>query len=182
MEIEFVRGIRMSESRAIEAKEVAESLGVILTVHAPYYINLNSDDEAKRRASIERIIESARIGYKAGAWSVVFHPGYYGDKPTQIAYLRVKEALLYIVKVLSDESIDIWVRPETMGALSEIGSLEEVIRLAEEIGEKVLPCIDFAHLHARSIGKYNSYEEFRQVLETVEHKLGKMHLRICIYT
>ena len=177
MEIEFVRGIRMSETKALEAKEVAESLGVVLTVHAPYYINLNSDDEAKRRASIERIIESARIGYKAGAWSVVFHPGYYGDKPTQIAYLRVKEALLHIVKVLNDEGIDIWIRPETMGALSEIGSLEEVIRLAEEIDEKVLPCIDFAHLHARSIGRYNSYEEFRQVLEIIEQRLGKEALK-----
>ncbi len=177
MEIEFVRGIRMSEARAREVREVAESLGVVLTVHAPYYINLNSPDESKRRASIDRILESARIGYKAGAWSVVFHSGYYGDKPSEAAYQRVKEALLLIVRTLRDEGIDIWIRPEVMGALSEIGSLEEVIKLAEEIGENVLPCIDFAHIHARTIGKYNSYEEFKEILEVIEQRLGKEALK-----
>ncbi len=177
MEIEFVRGIRMSEAKAREVREVAESLGVVLTVHAPYYINLNSPDESKRRASIDRILESARIGYKAGAWSVVFHSGYYGDKPSEAAYQRVKEALLLIVRTLKDEGIDIWVRPEVMGALSEIGSLEEVVKLAEEIGENVLPCIDFAHIHARTVGKYNSYEEFREILEIIEQRLGKEALK-----
>ncbi len=177
MEIEFVRGIRMSETRAREVREVAESLGVVLTVHAPYYINLNSSDESKRRASIERILESARIGYKANAWSVVFHSGYYGDKPSEAAYQRVKDALLLIVRTLKDENIDIWIRPEVMGALSEIGSLEEVVKLAEEIGENVLPCIDFAHIHARTIGRYNSYEEFREILEIIERRLGKEALK-----
>ncbi|MCI4436768.1 MAG: TIM barrel protein [Ignisphaera sp.] len=173
MEIEFVRGVRMSDENAAEVKAVAQQLGVALTVHAPYYINLNSAEQEKVEASINRILESARVGYKAGAWSVVFHPGYYGDSTPEQALQRVEEAIRRIVKTLKDEGIEIWIRPELMGGVKEIGSLEEVIKIAEDIGEMVLPCIDFAHLHARTNGKYNTYEEFRQVLELIEKRLGR---------
>jgi len=173
MEIEFVRGVRMSDESAAEVKAVAQQLGVALTVHAPYYINLNSAEQEKVEASINRILESARVGYKAGAWSVVFHPGYYGDSTPEQALQRVEEAIRRIVKTLKDEGIEIWIRPELMGGVKEIGSLEEVIKITEDIGEMVLPCIDFAHLHARTNGKYNTYEEFRQVLELIEKRLGR---------
>ena len=173
MEIEFVRGVRMSDESAAEVKAVAQQLGVALTVHAPYYINLNSAEQEKVEASINRILESARVGHKAGAWSVVFHPGYYGDSTPKQALQRVEEAIRRIVKTLKDEGIEIWIRPELMGGVKEIGSLEEVIKITEDIGEMVLPCIDFAHLHARTNGKYNTYEEFRQVLELIEKRLGR---------
>ncbi|HDI02265.1 MAG TPA: hypothetical protein ENF93_01325, partial [Ignisphaera sp.] len=173
MEIEFVRGIRMTPSKAIEVRNIAQDLGVLLTVHAPYYINLNSSDPIKRQNSIQRIIESARIGSIAGAWSVTFHLGYYGNVENNIAYNNVREALNTIIKVLHNEGIDIWIRPELSGSISEIGSLEEVVRLSEDLGDNVLPCIDFAHLHARTNGRYNTYEEFRSVLEYIEAKLGR---------
>lgn len=176
MEIEFVRGIRMGLEYAREVKGIALELGVLLTVHAPYYINLNSSEEAKVKASISRILESARIGYEAGAWSVVFHAGYYGELSSEATYNNVKKSLTSIVKTLNDEGIDIWVRPEVMGGLSEFGSLEEIVRISEEIGDRVLPCIDFAHLHARTIGRYNTYDEFRNVLEYVERVLGRVAL------
>ncbi|MEM0061847.1 MAG: TIM barrel protein [Ignisphaera sp.] len=183
MEIEFVRGVRMGDEMAAEVRELASSLGVLLTVHAPYYINLNSSEAQKVEASINRVLESARVGFKAGAWSVVFHSGYYGSSPSEEAYRNVREALKRIVKTLRDEGIDIWLRPELMGGVAEIGSLEEVVRLAEEIGDLVLPCIDFAHLHARTNGRYNTYEEFKEVLNTIEQRLGKealqnMHIHI----
>ena len=183
MEIEFVRGIRVGVDMAHEIKSTAKDLGVILTVHAPYYINLNSADNQKIEASIKRIVDSAYIGYEAGAWSVVFHTGYYGEFDAVATYNNVKNAIERIVSELKDKGIDVWIRPEVMGGLSEIGSLEEVIRLSQDIGENVLPCIDFAHLHARSLGRYNSYIEFKEVLERVEENLGRealsnMHIHI----
>jgi deoxyribonuclease-4 len=176
MEIEFVRGVRMGDETALEVKNIASEYSVLLTVHAPYYINLNSEDPSKVEASVNRILESARIGFKAGVWSLVFHSGYYGSVTSEETFNRVKKAIKNIVVVLRDESIDVWVRPELMGGVSEFGSLEEVVKLAEEIGENVLPCIDFAHLHARSIGRYNTYKEFRDVLVYIESRLGKIAL------
>ncbi|MEM0005802.1 MAG: TIM barrel protein [Ignisphaera sp.] len=183
MEIEFVRGIKMNVDMAHEIKNVATELGIALTVHAPYYINLNSVDNQKVEASIRRIVESAYIGFEAGAWSVVFHTGYYGGFDPTTVYNNVRDVIKKIVNELRDRGIDIWIRPEVMGGLSEIGSLEEVISLSQDIGENVLPCIDFAHLHARSLGRYNSYSEFREVMEVIEKKLGRealsnMHMHI----
>ncbi|MEM1561267.1 MAG: TIM barrel protein, partial [Ignisphaera sp.] len=126
MEIEFVRGIKMNVDMAHEIKNVATELGIALTVHAPYYINLNSVDNQKVEASIRRIVESAYIGFEAGAWSVVFHTGYYGGFDPTTVYNNVRDVIKKIVNELRDRGIDIWIRPEVMGGLSEIGSLEEV--------------------------------------------------------
>lgn len=183
MEIEFVRGVRMGVDMAHEVRSVATELGVILTVHAPYYINLNSADSGKVEASIKRIVESAYIGFEAGAWSVVFHSGYYGDFDSITSYNNVRNSIKKIVSELRDRGIDVWIRPEVMGGISEIGSLEEAVKLSQDIGENVLPCIDFAHLHARSLGKYNSYNEYRRVMEFIEESLGRealsnMHIHI----
>jgi len=182
MEIEFVRGIKMSEDTAAEVRRVASELGVILTAHAPYYVNLLSADQSKVEASIKRILDSARVGYLAGAWSVVFHPGYYGSLTPSEASERVRGYLKTIAKTLIDEGIEIWVRPETMGGLAEFGSLEEVITVSEGL-ENILPCIDFAHLYARSRGAVNNYKSFREVLELLETRLGSdaiknMHIHI----
>ncbi len=172
MEIEFVRGVRMSEQLALKTREVANELNVLLTVHAPYYINLLSPDESKVKASIKRIIDSARIGYLAGAWSVVFHPGYYGKLKSDEAVRIVRNHIKEIVKMLRDQGIEIWVRPEIMGGLSEFGSLDEILEVVNGI-DMAAPCIDFAHLYARTLGEYNNYEKFREVLSKVEERLGR---------
>ena len=176
MELEFVRGINLSHEAASKAREVSRELGVVLTAHAPYFVNLLSDRAEVRRASVERIIESAKVAYIAGAWSVVFHPGYYGRYGSEEAVRVVREALKHITGVLSDMGLRIWVRPETMGGLAEVGSLEEVLSIVEGI-DMSLPAIDFAHIYARTLGRVNSLEGFRGVLEEVERRLGREALR-----
>ena len=176
MEIEFVRGVRMGMAKAREVRGVAERLGIALSVHAPYYINLNSPDKDKLAASVQRILDSARIGSACGARDVVFHPGYYMKSSKENAYARVKEQLGQIVKTLEEESIDATLRPETTGKRSQLGSLEEVLRLSSEL-ERVLPCVDFAHLYARTRGGVNSYEAFVEILGKIEAALGREALR-----
>jgi deoxyribonuclease-4 len=171
MELEFVRGINISTEVASKARELSRELGVVLTAHAPYYINLLSDKADVRKASVERIVESAKVAYVAGAWSVVFHPGYYGKYSSDEAVRVVREAVKHVVGIVADMGIKIWVRPETMGGLAEVGSLDEVIAVVEGI-DMALPAIDFAHLYARSLGRLNTVEGFREVLAEVERKLG----------
>ena len=182
MEIEFVRKIFLTPEGAEDVKGVARELGVVLTVHAPYYINLNSEDEAKVRASIERVLESARVGFKAGAWSVCFHAGYYGDQDPGAVHSLMKERIASIVRTLKDEGVEIWIRPETTGKPSQYGSLEELLELSQEL-EMVMPVVDFAHLHAREGGKFRRYDDFAGVLELVEKHLGRegldnMHIHV----
>ena len=172
MEIEFVRGVKMGAQMAEKVRKVAEELDVSLSVHAPYFINLNSKEKDKAEASIKRILDSARIGYIAGAKGVVVHLGYYGDDSPEEVFRKMKEALERIVEVLQKENNPITINPETMGKPSQFGTLEEVVELSKQIPQ-VLPCVDFAHLHARQRGGFNSYEEFMKALNYIEKELGK---------
>jgi deoxyribonuclease-4 len=176
MELEFVRSINISEGKAPSVRKTARKEGIVLTAHAPYFINLNSPDPAKRKASADRIVNSARALSLCGGWSVCFHAGYYMGMPREIVYRNVKDTLEVITEILRGEGNKIWIRPEIGGKMTSWGSLEEVIRISREL-EGVLPCIDWAHLYSRSLGKNNSYPEFIEILEVLEKGLGKEAIR-----
>ncbi|MCQ6962533.1 TIM barrel protein [Methanolobus chelungpuianus] len=182
MELEFVRGVKMGEKSAKSVLEKADKTNVALSVHAPYYINLNSAEPEKVDASIERIYAAARTGSLCGARNIVFHPAYYHEDTPGKVHDRVSVLLKALTSRLEDKSIPVVLRPETTGKPTQFGSLSETLRLSSEI-EGVLPCIDFAHLHARSNGNENSYEEFSDILATVEETLGReglcdMHMHV----
>ena len=183
MELEFVQGVRMKPELAIKVNKVREKLGLELTVHAPYFINLSSHDQEKIDKSIKRIIDSAKIGSLAGARSVTFHAAFYQDESQRKVYDNVRKALEAILEALDREGIKIDIRPETTGKPTQFGTLEEILKLSEEFPGRIYPCIDFAHLHARSNGKENSYDEFINTLEQVENVLGRealnnMHIHV----
>lgn len=175
LEIEFVKGVKMGLDTAGKVRERAASLGVRLSVHAPYFINLNSEDAGKRLASQERILKSARVGAACGATSVVFHAAYYGADPADRAYAAVKRGLQTVMSILRSERLPITLRVETMGKRSQFGSLDEVLSLCRDV-DGLQPCLDFSHLHARE-GKVNSYEDFHRVLSKVARKLGPRALK-----
>jgi deoxyribonuclease IV len=181
MELEFVQGVRMGEKGAEKVLEAANKEEVSLSVHAPYYINLNSYEEEKLKVSLERIYQAARIGSLCGAESIVLHAGFYQKSSKQNTYENISKALKEITTQLQDEGIPAILRPETMGKRMQFGTLEEVLALSAEI-EGVMPCIDFCHMHARE-GKDNSYSEFIEILSRVENSLGKegllnMHIHV----
>jgi len=182
MEMEFVRGVKMGKEMAEEVRKVAEENKVTLTAHGPYYINLNSKEKAKVERSKLNIYQTAVIAYIAGGTSITFHSGYYMDMKKEKVYEIVKENLKDVLKRLEEEGVKIWVRPELTGKPTQFGDLDELIRLSQEL-EGVLPCIDFAHLHARYNGKYNSIEEWREVFSKLEKGLGRevlknMHIHV----
>src|SRR3989338_425481 len=174
MEMEFVHSVNVSAANAPLVRKASERNKVRLTCHGQYYINLNSEE--KGDASRQRVINAARISWLCGGWSVCFHAGYYMGQHADSAYERVKRHISQITRTLRDEGNEIWIRPEVSGKPTQFGSLEEIIRLSEEVGG-VMPCIDFSHLHARTNGKYNTRVEFDSVLALVEKHLGKSGLQ-----
>jgi deoxyribonuclease-4 len=181
MEVQFVQRVSMGDETASQVRRAARDAGVRLSVHAPYYINLNSKDPEKRSASRERLLKAASVGAACGARDVVFHAAFYHDDAPQSVYRRVRSQLQRILQQLRAEGLDICLRPETMGRSSQFGSLEEVLRLSAEL-DGVRPCIDFGHLHARS-GAFNTYSEFASVLSQVRQALGRgalksMHMHV----
>jgi deoxyribonuclease-4 len=181
MELEFVRRVSMSQAKAKQVKALADKLDVSLSVHAPYYINLNSADIGIVEASKRRLMEAATVGSWCGAKSVAFHAGsYMGATPAE-AFRQIKKHLRDARMRLKGEGIEIQLRPETSGRRTQFGTVEEIIQLSAEV-EDVMPCIDFAHLHAYA-GSVNALDDFNRVLEKVKRGLGKaaladMHIHV----
>nr|MCK4929458.1 TIM barrel protein [Nanoarchaeota archaeon] len=175
MELEFVRGVKIGSETAQAIRKKAQEQGIVLTAHGPYYINLNSLEKAKTEASIKRILDTARIASIAGGYSITFHAAYYMAMPKEKVYEVVKNHLNNITRTLSKEGVKLWIRPETTGKASQFGDIDELIKLSTEL-DQVMPCVDFAHLHARSNGKINTYKEFCEILSKIEKGLGRKGL------
>lgn len=181
LEVEFVKGAKMGSDTAALIGKKAAGLGIRLSVHAPYYINLNSAEPGTRLASQEHLITSARLARILGAQTLVFHCGYYGHDSPEKTYLNIKESLRNIISILRSEQSPVTLRPETMGRKTQFGSLDEILALCKEV-DGLLPCFDFSHLHARERSE-NTYRHFSHVLRKIEKKLGAralgdMHIHI----
>ena len=182
MEVEFVRSVHITPEKSPEVKRVAQQEDVALTCHGQYYVNLNAQDQKVLQQSIQRILTAARIAQQCGVWSLCYHFGYYMGQPQEKTYTQIKSVVKQLVQQFQDEGITLWLRPETGGKVTQFGDLPELIQLSQEV-EQVLPCIDWAHHHARSNGKYNTTKEFSHILEEIEKGLGRraldnMHMHI----
>ncbi|MGQ9888811.1 MAG: TIM barrel protein [Aggregatilineales bacterium] len=177
LEIAWVQSVRVSDETCAQIKAAAQAHNITLSVHAPYYINLNSQTADLMAKSDERLLAAARKGFLAGARDIVFHPGSYHNQPPERVYERAKEKLLELTGILREEGVDVTLRPETMGKNAMFGTLDEVIQLSRDV-PGVAPCIDWAHLHARAgDGTFNSYAEFADALDRVRAGLGETGLR-----
>ncbi len=175
LEVEFVKGVKMGRDTAEKIKIRSRALGIRLSAHAPYFINLNSEDRGKRLQSQERLLATARIGAACGAESIVFHAGFYGKDSPEVTLREIRRELGSVMSIVRAERLSVTLRIETMGKKSQFGSLDEVLTLCKDI-EGLQPCLDFSHIYARE-GRVNSYSDFHRVLGKVAKKLGPRALR-----
>jgi deoxyribonuclease-4 len=176
LELGWVNSVRVSEKTCQEIQGTGQAQDVRISVHAPYFINLNANDEEWPK-SRQRLMDAAHYGYLAGATDIIFHPGSYFGKPPDEILPKVIERLNACVEELRAHGNPVTIRPETMGKSAMLGSLEDTLRMAAEI-PGVEPCLDFAHLHARpGDGSMNTYEEWCQVLGSYQETLGPQALR-----
>lgn len=171
LELGWVRSVRVSEKTCAAIKSAAAENDVAISVHAPYFINLNADDEEWPK-SRKRLMDAAHFGNLAGATDIIFHPGsYFGEAPENVLP-KVLPRLQGCLEELRAEGNPVILRPETMGKSAMLGSLEDTLKMSQEL-EGVSPCLDFAHLHARpGDGSMNSLDEWRRSLEAYGKTLG----------
>ncbi len=167
MELEFVHGVKMGRETADLVRKTAEKEKVSLSVHAPYYINLNSVEKPKVKASIQRVLDSLKVGSWCGATMIAVHAGYYMKQSPQQTFAHIKTALEEIVQKAREEKYSCKLGIETMGRIASFGSVDEVLSLSEQV-PGVFPYIDFSHSHARSNGLFTKKEKFVEVLEKIE--------------
>ena len=176
LELGWVQSVRVTEITCAAIKAKAEEHGFSLSVHAPYFINLNALGEEWPK-SRKRLMDAAICGNLAGATDIIFHPGsYFGNAPADVLKIAIPR-LQGCVDELRKAGNPVTLRPETMGKSAMLGSLEDTLEMSKAI-EGVQPCLDFAHLHARpGDGTMNTYEEWYALLKTYQKVLGKKALK-----
>ena len=158
-EIAFTYGPYIkSKEDAIRIGKKAKELGIRLSIHAPYYVNLNSSEKIKREATKKRILDCCEIGELLGAEIVVFHPGYYSEDREE-SYNNIRDGILDILKEIKKNRWKIEIGAETMGKVNVFGSVEEISRLVKDTGCAF--CIDFAHILARE--KIVDYDKVKEL-------------------
>lgn len=171
MELEFVQGVRMKEDTASQIAKVAKELNISISSHAPYYVNLCTNDELKIKNTYRHILESARITSLCGGNITVFHPGFYQKLTPDEAFNEALKNLKIIEEKMKENKIKIRLGAETVGKKGAFGGLLENIKLTQEL-EFVEPAIDFAHLHARGDFKIHGEKEYKQIFDLLEKELG----------
>ena len=176
LELGWVQSVRVSAETCALINQAAGQVDVALSVHAPYFINLNADDQEWPK-SRQRLMDAAHYGNLAGATDIIFHPGSYFERyPADVLKVAIPR-LEGCLAELRAAGNPVTLRPETMGKSAMLGSFEDTIAMAQSI-QGVLPCIDFAHLHARpGDGTMNSYDEWRARLELYAQALGESGLK-----
>lgn len=192
MELEFVYGVKMTEEVAEKVRDAMQKYKVSLSVHGPYYMNLGSLDNKTFHASISYIAQSIYIGGLAGASSVTFHPGFFIKGDVSGTFEQVQKGLKKVyLEFAKPKFVDhpvnkhqIFVAPELTGKPSQFGDIEDLVKLAKIFRDQDLRfCFDFAHKFARTQGKFNTREDFAEVLDFIAKELGRdflshMHIHL----
>jgi deoxyribonuclease-4 len=182
LELGWVRSVRVSEETCALIKSTADENEVSISVHAPYFINLNADEEEWPK-SRKRLMDAAHYGNLAGATDIVFHPGSYFGQPAEEVLPIAIQRLEGCIEELRAAKNEVVLRPETMGKSAMLGSLDDTLKLSQAM-DGVQPCLDVAHLFARSgDGSVNSYNNWAHILEKYgkalgDHSLKNLHIHI----
>ena len=176
-EVECGRGVRISEKTYSLLPGLAAEHGICLTLHTPYFISLSSEKEETRLKSVDYILESARAAHKLGIRKMVVHSGSCSKMTREAATELARDTLTRAQNALDAEGLsEIIICPETMGKINQLGTLSEVIELCG-VDERFLPCVDFGHLNARTLGGIKSGSDYADILDEIENKLGHERLK-----
>ncbi|MFN3910296.1 MAG: TIM barrel protein [Candidatus Anstonellaceae archaeon] len=173
MEVEFVHGVKMQQEAAKLCGQTSKEVGVSLSVHAPYYINLCSFKQQVVKNSLKHIFDSITISHYLNAKPIVIHTGFYQNNPKEICKKLVQQAYEELISKAQERKFNFLLGPELTGKKSAYGDLEEIISLAEYFGlDHLIPVIDFAHYHAR-IQLIKNEDDYRKILDFGEKRLGE---------
>lgn len=172
-ECEFVRKVYLSRKSAEEVGKVARELGIKLSIHAPYFLNVCSEKKQTVEASKRFILESMDRADAMGADVVVAHIAYYSGLEKEKAFETVKREVEDILDRAKNQGIkNVALGLETTGKISQFGTVEEIVSLCSKVKGCTI-VLDPAHIFARNAGKIN----YRKMFDDVEPlKLKHLHM------
>jgi len=176
-EIECGRGVNISEKTYSLLPKTAKEHNIYLSLHAPYFISISSVEEETRKKSVLYIAESAKAASRLGITRIVVHSGSCSKISRADAAGLALETLKESRAALDGAGFhNISICPETMGKVNQLGTLDEVLELCS-FDERMLPCVDFGHLNARTHGEIRSQKDYADIFDRISDKLGNERLK-----
>lgn len=164
-------GVRISTETAKKLGENAREHGILLSLHSPYYISLTN--LANMDKNIGYVLQSCAAAKAMGADRIVIHSGSTTGRAREEALADAKTTLLECIKAADAEGYgDIALCPETMGKINQLGDFDEVMELCK-LDERLLPCVDFGHLYARTKGELEGYDAMAALLDRMAGAIGR---------
>ena len=171
------RGVNIGTEKAKEFGSVAKKHNISISLHAPYYISMSSVEEEKRLNSVKYILDSAIAVNAMQGDRIVVHTGSCGKISREEALNLALDTMKLAINKLDEFGLEnIRICPETMGKINQLGDLNEVLTLCE-LDERLIPCIDFGHLNARTMGGLSTPEAYVEIFNNIENRLGISRLR-----
>ena len=172
------RGVRCGEETARKIGEAAREHGIRMSIHAPYFINLSSEETERMEKNVGYVMESTQLAVPLGATRMVVHCGGQGKLTRERAMRNTHENVKNILRALDEAHLTgCTVCLETMGKKSVLGSAEEVCELVAA-DDRLLPCIDFGHLNCRTNGGMSTREDVKRLFDLMENTIGVERTRI----
>ena len=166
------QGVRIRKETALKLGEAARAAGIGLSLHAPYFINLANPSQESIQKNNGYVLAACTAADWMGAGRVVVHTGALMGRTRREALDVARRGMTALLAALDAAGLGhITLCPETMGKLGQLGDLEEVLELCTLDG-RLVPCIDFGHLYARSLGADDGEAAFSRMLDRVAEVLG----------
>lgn len=167
------KGVSIREASAAEIGRAAGERGITLSLHAPYFVNPANPDPESREKTAGYVLAAVRVAHWMGAGRVVVHTGALQKRTRAEALATAKDCFLDLRRRCDGEGFShILLCPETMGKINQLGDLDEVLSICT-LHEGLLPCIDFGHLYARSLGALDGEEATAAMLDRLASELGE---------
>ena len=171
------KGVSVGEPTARAIGEKAAQAGIVLSLHAPYFVNPANPDPDSQEKTAGYVLAACRVARWMGAGRVVIHTGALQKRTRADALATARESFKMLRRRCDDEGYgDILLCPETMGKINQLGDLEEVLALSV-VTHGLLPCVDFGHLYARSLGALEGQEATARMLDRMAEVLGEEKAR-----
>lgn len=172
-EYPFGHGVTLSEEKAFCIGAAFKENGIVLSAHAPYFINFSNPDEEKISNSVKYVLQTANILRIMGGKRIIFHPASQGKDTRENAFFRAKENFKRLTDAIYSSGFeDMIFCPETMGKMAQIGTVEEITELCKT--DKIyIPTVDFGHVNSREQGSLKCESDFVSRLSYMTEQLGR---------
>lgn len=179
-EYSFGRGFTMSQDTALLLGQEAQKHKILLSIHAPYYINLANPSEEMAQKSFQYIKRGMEYIKICQARDLVVHLASCGKLNRDEALFLTQKRLNECLKIIYDEKLDGFgkICPETMGKYMQIGTYKEIIDFCT-MDKILVPTFDFGHINCILQGNLKTIDDYKRIFDYAFEKLGEDKTKNC---